>query len=160
MTRIMSRLYHCGMLLAESSFYIFSLLTFEVFVLFLHSVGGPKQIDDIPVIGLEEAVIDISDREEPDEEQAEDDAEEQSASDISNFPSLLRVVSESDLIGQPACIMYTKNLLQMAQFLQLPFGKCYYKDHSSGVECDGRPPFTVESRLRGTAVILEWVSSK
>uniref|UniRef100_A0A8C6TDK7 Uncharacterized protein n=1 Tax=Neogobius melanostomus TaxID=47308 RepID=A0A8C6TDK7_9GOBI len=80
----------------------------------------------------------------------------QSAAAIPIFPKEDRVVVESDLINQQACIAYNKSLLQMATFLQLPLTKCHYSDRSTGTECDGRPPFSVKAHPRGTAVILEW----
>lgn len=121
----------------------------KVHIFLLHSTGVPmqNQLDDLPIIGLE-AVMDICDQDEPADETPEVDHEEDagdSASGISTFPSLLRVVAESDLINQQACITYTKNLMQMATFLQLPITKCNYSNHITGVECDGRPPFTVQS---------------
>ncbi|KAK7922314.1 hypothetical protein WMY93_009216 [Mugilogobius chulae] len=118
-----------------------------------------KEVDKLPIIGIEEAVLDICDHDEPEEPEPED-YEDQLESDIPLFPKPNRVVDEGDLVNQQACIAYTKNLMQMASFLQLPITKCYYSNPISNAECDGRPPFTVQSHSRGTSVILEWIQKR
>ncbi|KAK7883242.1 hypothetical protein WMY93_029416 [Mugilogobius chulae] len=107
-----------------------------------------KEVDKLPIIGIEEAVLDICDHDEPEEPEPED-YEDPLESDIPLFPKPNRVVDEGDLVNQQACIAYTKNLMQMASFLQLPISKCYYSNPISNAECDGRPPFTVQSHSRG-----------
>ena len=98
------------------------------------------------------------DSEEPDQAPDKEDLEKESAPDIPHFPKPDRVVVESYIINQEAFITYTKNLLQMATFLQLTLSKCQYTDPCTGTKCDGLPPYTVKSHPRATAMILEWVS--
>lgn len=123
-----------------------------------HRAAGALQnaIDRLPIIGLEESVLDMHDR--GDEPDLPDDPEQLSACHMPSFPGPKQVVVEGDLIDQPACITYNSSLTQLATFLQLPINKCSYSDHQTGTECDGVPPFQVKLHSRGTATIVEWVS--
>lgn len=122
---------------------------------YIHSAHSKLQekIDRLPLIGSEEAVMDILDSE---EQTADPDVTEHSEHSIFPLPDGVRV--ESDLINQPASITYHENLMKLVSFLQLPIGKCNYSDRSTGQDCEGIPPFRVSLRSRGTAVSLEWVS--
>lgn len=65
-----------------------------------------------------------------------------------------RVLSEDDLVGKPACITYTDNLLHLAMHLKLPVQQCTFRDNMLGVTCSGAPTFQVAMRTRGTGVVF------
>lgn len=78
--------------------------------------------------------------------------------DIKVFPDQDKVVSEDDLVGKPASIVFSQNLLQLTTFLKLPVRCCTYKNIITGERCQGKAPFQVTLKTRGTGVVLEWVS--
>lgn len=93
-------------------------------------------------ISLEEAVLDFV---------TADPTESESVADH------LKVTTEEDLVGKPAFIAYSDNLLHLAQHLSLPITKCNHVNQLSQVACPGVPPFRVVLKPRGTGVALEWV---
>lgn len=122
---------------------------------YIHSAPSKMQekIDSLPLIGSEEAVMDIPD---PEEQTADPDITEDLEHSIFASPDRVRV--ESNLINQPASFTYHEYLIKLVSFLQLPIGKCNYSDVSTGQDCEGIPPFRVSLLSLGTAVALEWVS--
>ncbi len=72
-------------------------------------------------------------------------------------PEKLQVQSEEDIIGHPASITYHKCLKQLAEYLLLPIPLCTVKDPLTSVECRAPGPFKIQTKLRGTAVIMQWV---
>lgn len=109
--------------------------------------GG--SIEDFPVIGLDQSVHD-----EPEEEDG--------AENFDNVPppEAARVLTEEDLIGRPASIVYHDVIKQLLDFLVLPIDKCSGKDPNTKEPCSATKPFEVSVRSRGTAVIAEWVNTR
>lgn len=116
---------------------------------FLCRVGGAAtkvgNIEQLPEISMNETVLDVAVPNPTDDQ-------------MTDVPDHLNVDSEDDLVGKKACIAYLDNLKMLTSFLQFPMKACTFCDPITGVKCPGRPPFQVEMKPRGTAVVLEWVS--
>ncbi|KAM9426618.1 uncharacterized protein KZ484_020970 isoform 1-T2 [Pholidichthys leucotaenia] len=109
----------------------------------------------LPLIKQEDCGREIDDYRDV-KEPAADSSEEEDEEGLPYLPDPLRVLAEDDLVDQSACITYHSSLIQLASYLQLPFKKCYYLHHESGIHCDGVAPFQVKIQPRGTAAVVEW----
>ncbi|KAK7904093.1 hypothetical protein WMY93_016700 [Mugilogobius chulae] len=89
--------------------------------------------DDCPVISMEETVHD-----EP----------EDIALEISTPPDALTVLSDEDLIGKPASIVYHDVFKQLLDFLILPIERCPGKDRVTNEACTAFKPFEVTIKSR------------
>ncbi|XP_065153422.1 uncharacterized protein [Paramisgurnus dabryanus] len=112
--------------------------------IYLRSTRRGAEIEKLPEIHIDEAVLDVEDVPiVPEEDQ--------------RFPFEHKVETVEDLIGKKANICYNDNLLSLARYMQLPVQFCQFRDPILGTQCNGRPPFHVQLKSRGTGVILEWV---
>ncbi|XP_070403813.1 uncharacterized protein [Nothobranchius furzeri] len=119
--------------------------------------GLQRAVDALPIVGLDESVIDILQRDDETDEEADNPEQyEEADNDVPSFPSLEKVSIEEDLVNQPACIAFTSSMARLVNFLQLPIQKCFYRDKMIGTECDATPPFHVKLNRRGSATIIEW----
>ncbi|KAG8008841.1 hypothetical protein GBF38_010482 [Nibea albiflora] len=123
------------------------------FMLRLHRMGGALQqapsIDRLPVIGIDETVHDQPAYEEPPDEPpppSQDPA----------LPGPQQVLSEENLIGAKASIVYEDCLRQLASFLVLPVEKCSGRV-KTGEMCDCVSPFEINITYKGTAASVEWI---
>lgn len=73
------------------------------------------------------------------------------------FPGKKHVLSEDDIIGARASIVYENCLRQLAKFLILPVDKCTGL-LKTGVMCNHVAPFEINITSKGTATSIEWVS--
>ncbi|XP_049909767.1 uncharacterized protein LOC126396000 [Epinephelus moara] len=126
----------------------------------VRAAGGLQSaIDALPIVGLDESVDDILNRnDETDEDPDNPESDEEKDNDVPSFPGPEKVSVEDDLVDQPACIAFNSSLACMVNFLQLLIKKCYYREDQMGTECDATPPFQVKFLKRGSATIIEWVS--
>ncbi|XP_068589397.1 zinc finger protein with KRAB and SCAN domains 7-like [Cebidichthys violaceus] len=69
---------------------------------------------------------------------------------------LHKVLSEEDIVGSRASIVYEESLRQLATLLHLPVKRCRYR-MSTGLMCFGLPPFECLIEQRCTAFVVEWV---
>lgn len=106
----------------------------------------PFDISELAVIGVDETMHGLIECEHPE-------------TNVPEFPNPVTVQCEDDLIGKKACIAYEDSLQQLGTFLQLPIKKCTYTDPVTGAECGCCPPFLAKQTSRGSAIIMEWVSS-
>lgn len=134
--------------------------TVHIFILSHRAAGGLQSaIDALPIVGLDESVVDIHNRDDDTDEDPENpESDEEKDNDVPSFPGPEQVIIEGDLVDQPACITFNSSLARMVNFLQLPIKKCYYRDDQMGTGCDVTPPFQVKFQKRGSAPIIEWVS--
>ncbi|KAK7913199.1 hypothetical protein WMY93_013410 [Mugilogobius chulae] len=72
-----------------------------------------KEVDKLPIIGIEEAVLDICDHDEPEEPEPED-YEDQLESDIPLFPKPNRVVDEGNNFAKIALLFKFMNMRMVA----------------------------------------------
>ncbi|CAK6973227.1 uncharacterized protein LOC128358858 [Scomber scombrus] len=72
------------------------------------------------------------------------------------FPGKKHVLSEDDIIGARASIVYENCLRQLATFLILPVGKCK-RLLTTGVMCNQDAPFEINITSKGTATSIEWI---
>lgn len=105
----------------------------------------PK-IDELPVIPTDETVHDLPENLSTSSEEDDRPSTEQ-----------LRVLTEDDVIGSRASIIYEKSLHQLAKMVDLPVRSCPHTI-SSGQMCQSQPPFECCIQQRGTAFIVEWVT--
>lgn len=108
--------------------------------------GGLKKVttDNLPVIGLDETVHDQPDAPDPAEEPR-------------SLPEQLHVHRKDDIISTRTPIIFEDCLRQLATFVILPVSKCEALQETS-IACGCVPPFDVNIKSKGTAVIVEWVS--
>ncbi|XP_075931630.1 uncharacterized protein LOC142931561 isoform X2 [Anarhichas minor] len=66
------------------------------------------------------------------------------------------ILSEEDIVGSRASIVYEESLRQLATLLHLPLKRCRYR-MSTGLMCFGLPPFECLIEQRCTAFVVEWV---
>ncbi|XP_054461501.1 zinc finger protein 454-like [Anoplopoma fimbria] len=69
---------------------------------------------------------------------------------------LHKVLSEEDIVGCRASVVYEESLRQLATLLHLPVKRCRYR-MSTGLMCFGLPPFQCLIEQRCTAFVVEWV---
>nr|XP_054592512.1 uncharacterized protein LOC107373174 isoform X2 [Nothobranchius furzeri] len=124
----------------------------------IQAAGGlQRAVDALPIVGQDESVIDILQRDgETDEEADNPEQYEEADNDVPSFPSVEKVSIEEDLVNQPACITFTSSMARLVNFLQLPIQKCFYRDKLIRTECDATPPFHFKLNRRGSATIIEW----
>ena len=92
-------------------------------------------IDHLPVIGIGQSIHDEGPQTE--EPSTETDAEHD-------------VQAGSTILDDRASITYHMSLLQLVEFLRLPFEQCKH--------CGKPKPFPATVKSRGTAAVIEWVS--
>ncbi|XP_073712972.1 uncharacterized protein [Misgurnus anguillicaudatus] len=71
-------------------------------------------------------------------------------------PNAAMALTEDDVIGQPASVVYHDVLKQLLDYLVLPIERCYFKESTTGTQCNAVEPFEVSLKSRGTRVIFEW----
>lgn len=113
------------------------------------ALQAPPCLDNLLVIDASETVHDIPDVEPP--------SVALPPLQQPDFPGTLEVMTEDDLIGKRASIIYEDCLKQLATFLVPPVQKCPHRCDVTQVECQCRSPFEVSIIRRGTASIMEWV---
>ncbi|XP_034401521.1 zinc finger protein 420-like [Cyclopterus lumpus] len=69
---------------------------------------------------------------------------------------LHKVLTEEDIVGSRASVVYEESLRQLATLLHLPVKRCRYR-MSTGLMCFGLPPFECLIQQRCTAFVVEWV---
>ncbi|KAJ8271057.1 hypothetical protein GJAV_G00122270 [Gymnothorax javanicus] len=72
-------------------------------------------------------------------------------------PGTIQIQSEDDILGHPASIAYHDSLKQLAAYLLLPISLCSARDQVTSVECLAPGPFKIQTKARGTAVIIQWI---
>ncbi len=101
-----------------------------------HAAVSQKEMDSLPIMGLDESVVDIyNHHDEAEEDPEKPETEEEKGDDLPSFPGPQRVSTEEDLIGQPAYIGFNSSLASLVNFLQLPLAKCFYRDDQPGSGC-------------------------
>lgn len=112
--------------------------------LFIHSTSladamqQKLRLDSLQAISTEETVHDRLDSK---------------SSELQTVPETL------DVIVHPASIAYHACLNQLARSLVLPILVCPAKDPLTFLECRAPGPFQIQTKSRGTAVIMQWVCS-
>ncbi|XP_073724306.1 uncharacterized protein [Misgurnus anguillicaudatus] len=101
-------------------------------------------LEDLEAIGMDETVHDCPDNEPP---------------EPTTLFEKVQIVEEGDIVGEPAAITYLISLKRLAEYLLLPIPLCTAKDPLTSVECRAPGPFRIDCKVRGTAVILQWVSN-
>ncbi|KAG1928002.1 hypothetical protein F2P79_023847, partial [Pimephales promelas] len=99
-------------------------------------------LDALQAIIMEDTVYDTNDQEPIESQQV---------------PEIIKVLSEDDIIDHPAAIAYHVCLKQLAECLLLPIPMCTAKDPQTFVECGAPGPFQIQTKSRGTAVIMKWI---
>nr|XP_055023118.1 uncharacterized protein LOC129413459 [Misgurnus anguillicaudatus] len=99
-------------------------------------------LEDLEAIGMDETVHDCPDNEPP---------------EPTTLFEKVQIVEEGDIVGEPAAITYLICLKRLAEYLLLPIPLCTAKDPLTSVECRAPGPFRIDCKVRGTAVILQWV---
>lgn len=103
-------------------------------------------IEELPEVGVNDTVLHIQ------QDEAQSPTEE-----MPERLETLRVLCHEDIVNQSASITYEASLRQLVNFLQLPFDRCPVSTKKTA--CDARAPFEIEIKRRGTATVIEWVSS-
>ncbi|KAI3366158.1 hypothetical protein L3Q82_009982, partial [Scortum barcoo] len=88
------------------------------------------------------------------------DAVDQEPVEPPPVPEKNHVQKEEDVIGHHASIAYHDCLKQLAEYLLLPIPLCTAKDPLTSAECRSPGPFKIQTRSRGTAVIIQWWNSQ
>ncbi|XP_074469043.1 uncharacterized protein LOC141754103 [Sebastes fasciatus] len=109
-------------------------------------LGAPKNarptMDNLPVISADETVHDLP---------------EHLGSEKMPPPTEPHtILTEEDIVGSRASIVYEESLRQLATLLHLPVKRCRHK-MSTGLMCLGLPPFECIIEQRCTAFVVEWV---
>ncbi|KAK0148318.1 hypothetical protein N1851_011712 [Merluccius polli] len=103
-------------------------------------------IDNLPTIGIDETVHDL-----PAPEVLSDEPL------TLEQPGPQKVLSEDDIVGVRAAVIYENSLRQLVTFLTLPVDTCTGVLRNGWV-CDSVAPFQTIIAIRGTAMSVEWVS--
>ncbi|XP_068423204.1 zinc finger protein ZFP2-like [Clinocottus analis] len=69
---------------------------------------------------------------------------------------LHKVLTEEDIVGSRASVVYEDSLRQLVALLHLPVKRCRYR-MSTGLTCRGLPPFQCLIQQRCTAFVVDWV---
>nr|XP_055028594.1 uncharacterized protein LOC129417790 [Misgurnus anguillicaudatus] len=101
------------------------------------------RLEDLEAIGMEETVHVCPDNEPPEQ---------------TTLFEKVPIVEEGDIVGEPAALTYFICLKSLAEYLLLPIPLCTAKDLLTSVECRAPGPFRIDCKVRGTSVILQWVS--
>ncbi|CAM4425935.1 unnamed protein product [Leuciscus chuanchicus] len=102
-------------------------------------------LDDLSEINMEDLRYDFEDMEE--------EKEEETTTDASPSPFLMKVLCEDGSIGVPASIVYHSSL---KQHLDIPTRACTAMDRTTKQRCGAPKPFEEFIRERGTAAVVEW----
>jgi len=113
------------------------------------ALKGAQVIDNLPTIGIDETVHDLPAPEVP--------LDEPLSLELPILPGPQKVLSEDDIIGVRAAVLYENCLRQLVTFLTLPVNRCTGVLRT-GLVCDSVAPFSTNIGIRGTAMSVEWVS--
>ncbi|XP_077371760.1 uncharacterized protein LOC144015549 isoform X2 [Festucalex cinctus] len=109
-----------------------------------------QDIDELPIIGIDDSVHDLSGIEEP------TDVPEMLPTHF--LPDNVKVEKGKDIVDVKAAIVYENCLRQLVDWVKLPFDNCP-KGLSMGERCESSAPFKVVITTRGTAMKVEWMCS-
>ncbi|CAM4512360.1 unnamed protein product [Leuciscus chuanchicus] len=109
---------------------------------------GAQVIDNLPTIGIDETVHDLPDPEVP--------LDEPLSPELPILPGPQKVLSEDDIVGVRAAVLYENYLRQLVTFLTLPVNRCTGVLRT-GLVCDSVAPFSTNIAIRGTAMTVEWI---
>ena len=113
------------------------------------ALKGAQAIDNLPTIGIDETVHDL-----PAPEVLSD---EPLTLKQPILPGPQKVLSDADIVGVRAAVMYENSLRQLVTFLTLPVDTCTGVLRNGSV-CESVAPFPTVIATRGTAMSVEWVS--
>lgn len=113
------------------------------------ALKGAQVIDNLPTIGIAETVHDLPAPEVP--------SDEPPSLELPILPGPQKVLSEDDIVGVRASVLYENCLRQLVTFLILPVDRCTGVLRT-GLVCDSVAPFPTNIAIRGTAMSVEWVS--
>lgn len=113
------------------------------------ALKGAQVIDNLPTIGIDETVHDLPAPEVP--------LDEPLSHELTILPGPQKVLSEDDIVGVRAAVLYENCLRQLVTFLTLPVNRCTGVLRT-GLVCDSVAPFSTNIAIRGTAMSVEWVS--
>lgn len=113
------------------------------------ALKGAQAIDNLPIIGIDETVHDLH---APEVLSNEPLSLEQPV-----LPGPQKVLSEDDIVGVRAALIYENSLKQLVSFLTLPVDTCTGVLRN-GLVCNSVGPFPTVITTRGTAMSVEWVS--
>ncbi|KAM6903766.1 uncharacterized protein PEZ65_018557 [Lycodopsis pacificus] len=106
------------------------------------AVDARPKVDELPVITADETIHDAAERLGPEKTPPPTEPH--------------TILSEEDIVGSRASIVYEESLRQLAALLHLPVKRCRYR-MSTGLMCFGLPPFECLIEQRCTAFVVEWV---
>lgn len=112
------------------------------------TMKGAQVTDNLPTIGIAETVHDLPAPEVP--------SDEPLSLEEPILPVPQKVLSEDDIVGIRAAIIYENSLKQLVTFLTLPVNTCTGVLRN-GLVCDSVAPFSTNIAIRGTAMSVEWV---
>ncbi|KAG1928634.1 hypothetical protein F2P79_023504 [Pimephales promelas] len=112
------------------------------------ALKGAQVIDNLPTIGIDETVHDLPAPEVP--------LDEPLSLELPILPGPQKVLSEDDIIGVRAAVLYENCLRQLVTFLTLPVNRCTGVLRT-GLVCDSVAPFSTNIGIRGTAMSVEWI---
>ncbi|KAL7380616.1 hypothetical protein ABVT39_020709, partial [Epinephelus coioides] len=123
----------------------------------LHEMSiAEENLEESDFNDLMNSVIDWADEGSPSFQQ-DDSSDDEYLPPISL--SQLHVQCEDNIIGSRAAIIFEDCLRQLATFLILPMNKCEALQET-GVACGCVPPFDINIKSKGTAMIVEWIQKK
>ncbi|XP_039681954.1 uncharacterized protein LOC120575300 [Perca fluviatilis] len=112
------------------------------------ALKGAQVIDNLPTIGIAETVHDLPAPEVP--------SDEPPSLELPILPGPQKVLSEDDIVGVRASVLYENCLRQLVTFLILPVDRCTGVLRT-GLVCDSVAPFPTNIAIRGTAMSVEWI---
>ncbi|KAF0046093.1 hypothetical protein F2P81_002622 [Scophthalmus maximus] len=112
------------------------------------ALKGAQLIDNLPTIGIDETVHDL-----PAPEVLSD---EPLSLEQPILPGPHKILSEDDIVGVRAAVIYENSLRQLVTFLTLPVHTCTGVLRN-GLVCDSVSPFSTNITIRGTAMSFEWI---
>lgn len=113
------------------------------------ALKGAQILDNLPTIGIDETVHDLH--------ATEVLSNEPLSLDQPILPGPQKVLSEDDIVGMRAALIYENSLKQLVSFLTLPVDTCTGVLRN-GLVCNSVAPFPTIITIRGTAMSVEWVS--
>ncbi|XP_073669281.1 uncharacterized protein [Paramisgurnus dabryanus] len=113
------------------------------------ALKGAEVIENLPTIGIDETVHDLT---APDQTAP---SYEPMSLELPILPGPQKVLSDDDIVGVRAALLYENCLRQLVTFLTLPVNRCTGVLRT-GLVCDSVGPFSTNITFRGTAMIVEW----
>ncbi|XP_052410122.1 uncharacterized protein LOC127956322 [Carassius gibelio] len=107
-----------------------------------------KIMVNLPTIGIDETVHDLPAPEVP--------LDEPLSHERTILPGPQKVLSEDDIVGVRAAVLYENCLRQLVTFLTLRVKRCTGVLRT-GLVCDSVAPFSTNIATRGTAMSVEWI---